>query len=39
MPLPKKVTINFAQRWIKEERDQSKLIKIENETENDFCKD
>ena len=36
-PLQKPWTISLAQRWIREDRDQSKLIKNIYESQVDYC--
>ena len=36
-PLQKPWTISLAQRWIREDRDQSKLIKDIYESQVDYC--
>ena len=36
-PLQKPCTISFSHRWIREDRDQSKLIKNIYESQVDYC--
>ena len=36
-PLQKPWTISLAQRWIREDRDQSKLIRNIYESQGDYC--